>query len=122
MTRVNGFWLLKCWRNTKRQGSKSGKSKEEFHGVSCRRILRGLQDWSATFRLFVFNGERGRDAAVSLYFTELAGICVLMASGSLAHTPGALHSSHGAAPRRNQKRPRVQLVHGAFRNARSAGE
>ena len=70
----------------------------------------------------MFNGERGRDAAVSPYFTEVAGICVLMASGSLAHTLGALHPSRRAPPRRNQKRPRVLASHGALQGIRSASE
>jgi len=66
--------------------------------------------------------ERGRDAAVSPYFAEVAGIRVLMASGSFAHTLGALHLSRGAPPRRNQKRPRVLPSHGALQRIRSAGE
>jgi hypothetical protein len=62
-----------------------------------------------------------RDAPVSPYFPELAGIAVLFSSASLAHTRETLHS-HGAPARSNQKWPRVRLIYRGLGGLRPAGE
>src|SRR5580700_6752002 len=66
--------------------------------------------------------ERRRDAPVSPYFPELAGTAAVFSSDSPVPTLSALHSSHGAPARCNQKRPRVRLIYCGHGGLRPAGD
>jgi hypothetical protein len=66
--------------------------------------------------------ERRRDAPVSPYFPEMAGIAVLFSRGSLGHILRTLDSSRGAPARSNQKRPRVRMIYRGLAGLRPAGE
>ena len=66
--------------------------------------------------------ERRRDAPVSPYFPEMAGVAVLFWRGSLAHTLGTPDSFRRAPARSHQKRPRVRLIYRGLAGLRPAGE